>query len=111
VGAAGGAWIGVRRAPRGARLAALLIAAGITASATGDLSYRVYQWTGTTPDISLADIPWFSSCLGLGAALFITLVRGRGPLRVNIDAVLALRWSGDLLVRLRGGGLQPGPRR
>jgi two-component system sensor histidine kinase/response regulator len=52
------AWIGAGRAPRGARLVPLLIAAGITASASGDLAYRVYQWTGTATDISLADIPW-----------------------------------------------------
>jgi diguanylate cyclase (GGDEF)-like protein/PAS domain S-box-containing protein len=86
--AAGAAWVGARRAQGGARLVPFLIAAGLTASAGGDLSYRVYQWNGTTPDISLADIPWFSSFLGLGAALFITLVRAHGPKRIDVDAVI-----------------------
>jgi diguanylate cyclase (GGDEF)-like protein/PAS domain S-box-containing protein len=87
-GAATAAWIGARRAPRGARLVPHLIAAGISSSAMGDLIYRIYQWNGTTPDMSVADIAWLSSFLGLGAALFITLVRTGEQKRIDADAVI-----------------------
>jgi len=40
--ASGAAWIGARRAPRGARLVPHCIAAGVTASALGDLTYLLY---------------------------------------------------------------------
>jgi two-component system, sensor histidine kinase and response regulator len=86
--ASAAAWIGARRAPRSSRLVLQLIAAGLTASALGDLAYYLYQWRGVTPDVSLADIPWFSSYVGLGAAMFITLVRTSGRKRVDIDAVI-----------------------
>jgi two-component system, sensor histidine kinase and response regulator len=87
-GASAIAWIGARRAPRGSRLVPQLIAAGLTASALGDLAYFAYQWGGVTPNVSLADIPWFSSYIGLGAALFITLVRTSGRKRVDVDAAI-----------------------
>ena len=87
-GAAAAAWVGAQRAPHGARLVPRLIAIGLTASALGDLSFRIYLWAGTEPDISLADLPWFASYVGLGAALVILLVRADGRKRIDVDAVI-----------------------
>jgi diguanylate cyclase (GGDEF)-like protein/PAS domain S-box-containing protein len=86
--ASGAAWLGARRAPSGSRLIPVLVAVGLTASALGDLAYFFYTWTGTEPNVSLADIPWYASYLGLGAALFITLVRAHERERIKGDAVI-----------------------
>jgi two-component system sensor histidine kinase/response regulator len=83
------AWLGTARAPRGARLVPTLIASGLSASALGDLIWLAYSWSGHQPSVSLADLPYFASYVGLGAAvLVITLVRREGSARVDPDAVI-----------------------
>ncbi|MCW2775550.1 MAG: hybrid sensor histidine kinase/response regulator [Nocardioides sp.] len=83
------AWLGTLRARRGRRLVPVLIAAGLTASALGDLIWYIYYWAGNEPDVSIADIPYFLSYVGLGAAiLVITLVRHDGTARIDADAVI-----------------------
>ena len=84
------AGLGAWRAGPGKRLVPLLIAAGLASSAVGDLVWLVYVWNGEEPNLSLADVPYFASYLGLGAAIFvITLVRSNpGERRIETDAVL-----------------------
>ncbi len=83
------AWLGTLRARRGSRLVPALIASGLTASALGDLIWLAYSWAGDEPDVSIADIPYFLSYVGLGAAvLVITLVRHDGTTRIDVDAVI-----------------------
>ena len=83
------AWLGALRLPVGRRLVAQLIAAGLTSSALGDLVWLCYSWSGQDPAVSLADIPYFASYLGLGAALFVvTLVHGRTGRRLDVDSVI-----------------------
>jgi diguanylate cyclase (GGDEF)-like protein/PAS domain S-box-containing protein len=77
-GAAAAAWIGARRSPRSAQPIPQLVAAGISASALGDLIFYAYGWMGIAADVSLADIAWFSSYVALGAGLLIAIARGRG---------------------------------
>jgi two-component system sensor histidine kinase/response regulator len=89
---AAGAVAGVAflRAPAGQRRVPGLIATGLTFSAIGDLAWYAYYWQGMEPDVSAADVPYFLSYVGLGAALFAaTLVRGdQGRRRLDRDALL-----------------------
>ena len=80
--------VGAFLAPPGRRLVPGLIAAGITASASGDLLWYVAVWTSGEPDISVADIPWFASYLLLAAALWITLLRAQGRNRGTTETVI-----------------------
>jgi two-component system sensor histidine kinase/response regulator len=83
------AWLGTLRARPGSRLVPALIASGLTASALGDLIWYVYYWTGNETDVSVADVPYLLSYVGLGAAiLVITLVRHDGTARIEGDAVI-----------------------
>jgi signal transduction histidine kinase/CheY-like chemotaxis protein len=89
IGAAVVAWVGALRPTEGSNLVPRLIAGGLTASALGDLIWLIYIWEGLEPDVSVADIPYFSSYLGLGAALLlVTLVRTRTGVRIDGDSVL-----------------------
>ena len=83
------AWYGVALAPAGRRLVPSLIAAGLTSSALGDLIWLLYTWTGHEPSVSIADIPYLATYLGLGAAVVVvtTLRRGRTTY-VDPDAVI-----------------------
>jgi diguanylate cyclase (GGDEF)-like protein/PAS domain S-box-containing protein len=70
LGAAGAAWLGVRRTRF--RGIATLIALGITLSVTADAIYTIFEWSGGTgPDVSVADVGW----LGSYVALLIGLMR------------------------------------
>jgi len=84
------AWLGVWRSAGDQRLVPSLIAVGLTLSALGDLIWVVLSSSGIEPDVSVADIPYLSSYLGLGSALFvITLVRTRtGDRHIDGDAVI-----------------------
>ncbi|MCW2842567.1 MAG: response regulator [Nocardioides sp.] len=92
VGVCGGgflAWVGARRLPADRRLVPYLIAAGLALSAFGDLIWLCYSWGGTDPAVSIADIPYFASYVGLGAALFVlTLVHDRTGRHLDFDSVL-----------------------
>ncbi len=83
------AWLGVRRAPQGARLVPLLISLGLAASALGDVLWQAYTWAGAEPDVSIADVPYYASYLGLGAAVLVITVRHRlDSNRVDVDAAV-----------------------
>ena len=86
--AAVAAWIGAERQPRGSRLIPRLIAAGLTASALGDVLWYLIVWSGSEPNVSIADIPWFASYVFLGAALSVALVRTLDHGRVDLDSVI-----------------------
>ena len=88
-GAAIIAWAGALRRPRGSTFTPRLIAAGLTASAVGDLVWLIYDWQGYEPDVSWADAPYFLSYVILGAALVaITVVRTRGGIRIDPDSII-----------------------
>jgi signal transduction histidine kinase len=89
VGASAGAWIGAERAPREHRFVPRLIAAGISLSALGDVSWSVLDLTGHGTDVSIADPSWFASYVVLCIALWVVLSRthGRVDLGFAIDAV------------------------
>ncbi|ABL80633.1 MULTISPECIES: response regulator [unclassified Nocardioides] len=82
------AWIGTARRPPGARLVPGLIAAGLTASAVGDLVWDLYAWSGLEPDVSLADIPYFLSYLGIGGAVAIVMFGRRGLPSTDVESAL-----------------------
>jgi signal transduction histidine kinase/CheY-like chemotaxis protein len=83
------AWLGTTRAGRGERLVPASIAAALTAASIGHLLWQVYAWTGRDPEVSLADLAFLTGYLGLGVALtLVTLVgRGRGT-RPDVDALI-----------------------
>ncbi|MBA2954054.1 response regulator [Nocardioides sp. MAH-18] len=83
------AWVGVNGAAPGRRAVPLLIALGLSLSALGDALWLVYWWVGREPDVSLADIPYLLSYLGLGGAvLVLTTVRRSPRVRVDVDSLL-----------------------
>jgi diguanylate cyclase (GGDEF)-like protein/PAS domain S-box-containing protein len=76
IGASVAAWMGAFRVAAD-RTIGVLVALGISLSATGDLIYRVLGWFGSSPDVSVADIPWLATYVALSAALFRMLRIGR----------------------------------
>ena len=82
------AWLGTWKAP-GPKLIPVLISAGLTASALGDVTWMVYTWLGLEPDVSLADIPFYAGYLGLGAAMLVIILAHRQDARrVDVDAAI-----------------------
>jgi signal transduction histidine kinase/DNA-binding response OmpR family regulator len=71
------ALIGTLRAASGRRLVPGLITAGLAGSALGDLIWLAIAWSGEEPYVSVADVPYLASYVGLGAALLVTVLRGR----------------------------------
>jgi signal transduction histidine kinase len=92
VGAGVGAWMGALRAPRGRRLVPVLIAAGVSLSALGDVLWSVLDLMGAGTDVSIADPPWFASYVVLCVALWMALRRTRpshaGGRRADLNLVL-----------------------
>jgi two-component system sensor histidine kinase/response regulator len=85
------AWVGTWSTRPGRRLIPVLIATGLTLSAIGDLLWMVYVWTGRDPDVSLADIPYCSSYVGLGAAVVVVSLLRRDADRagrLDVDAFI-----------------------
>ncbi|WP_155992405.1 hybrid sensor histidine kinase/response regulator [Nocardioides sp. URHA0032] len=83
------AWYGTAAAPPGRRSVPALIAAGLTSSAVGDLIWQLLTWSSGEPDVSVADIPYLMSYLGLGAAILVVIAVRRGQLwRLDVDAVI-----------------------
>lgn len=97
--------IGTRRRPPGQRLVPGLVTLGLATFTVGDLVWFADRWFGGVPQVSLADAFWTASYLGLGAALFLTVVAPRddvdeaggelgatdaaGPRRrIDVDAVI-----------------------
>ena len=89
-GAAVMAWVGaLRRSGGGRSRTALLVAAGLTSNAVGDLTWVLNSWAGREPDVSIADLFYCLSYLALGAALVLaTLVRTSAGARVDLDTVI-----------------------
>ncbi len=83
------AWLGVHRAPLEQRTVPLLVAASVTLSGLGDLVWQGYVWAGAEPDVSWADVLYYASYLGLGAAVLLVAVRDNVQRRrVDVDAVV-----------------------
>ncbi|WP_298520285.1 response regulator [uncultured Nocardioides sp.] len=83
------ATVGTLRAPRGQRRVPALIAVGLGCSALGDLIWVAYSWAGTDPVTSIADVPYYASYLGLGAAMLaIVLPHRHDSRRVDVDAAI-----------------------
>jgi two-component system sensor histidine kinase/response regulator len=84
------AGVGTWRAARGQRLVPALITAGLASSALADLTWQGYAWSGSDANVSIADLAYYASYLGLGAAIVVlTFVRARrGEQRLDADAVL-----------------------
>ncbi len=84
------AWVGAARAPAGLRTVGRLIAAGISLTALGDLTWVVLDAAGRSTDVSAADPAWFASYVVLCVALVVVLRRsgtGVRDLDVTLDAV------------------------
>ncbi|GEP32329.1 hypothetical protein NSZ01_00970 [Nocardioides szechwanensis] len=84
------AGLGTWRAAPGHRLVPGLITAGLASSAVGDLTWQGYVWSGADANVSAADLAYFASYLGLGAAIVvITFGRnGAADRRLDTDAIL-----------------------
>ena len=83
------AWVGALRRPRGPSRIPVLIAAGITANALGELIWFGYVWAGLEPDVSVADAAFFLTYVGLAAALVLgTLVRTGAGARVDPESII-----------------------
>jgi signal transduction histidine kinase/CheY-like chemotaxis protein len=89
-GAAVIAWIGALRRPRGASRIPVILAAGITANAIGEVIWYVYVWAGLEPDVTVADVGYFLAYVGLTTALALgTLVRtGARGARVDPESII-----------------------
>jgi signal transduction histidine kinase/DNA-binding response OmpR family regulator len=89
-GASAAAWFATLVVHRGHRLVPMLVALAVTTSALGDLIWTIEEWDGTSPDISIADVPYVSAYVALGAALSIILLRygARGRVRADLDAAI-----------------------
>ena len=83
------AWLGTRGGPWRTRLVPWLITLGLAANALGDVLWLLLSWTGGEPTVSVADVPYYLSYLGLGAAVLLVTVRGRATsARVDVDAAI-----------------------
>ncbi|GGO71415.1 hypothetical protein GCM10012276_12330 [Nocardioides deserti] len=109
VGAAVTAGLGARAAAPARRLVPTLVALGLGANALADIIWYLYAWTGPEPDVSWADVPYFISYLGLGAALLAALwqvrPRGRRDAEVLLDALTIVTVCVLLLWDVSIGGI------
>ena len=89
VAAAVVAALATRARPAGRRLVPGLIATGLAANAVAELIWYGYAWSGETPEVSLADVPFVGGYVALiSAMLVITLLRRPGSRRIDPDAVI-----------------------
>ncbi|NHC23445.1 response regulator [Nocardioides sp. IC4_145] len=109
VGTAVVAALGAQAAAPGRRLVPTLLALGLGANALADVTWYLYAWTGPEPDVSWADVPYFLSYLGLGAALLAALwqvrPRGRRDAEVLLDALTIVTVCVLLLWDVSIGGI------
>ena len=74
--APGVAWWGALR--QGRRSAAVLVALGVTLTTAGDVVWFIYSWTGSVPDVSVADVAYLGGYLALALGLWrMANTRGR----------------------------------
>ena len=86
-GAAVAAWLGARR--HGPAGGARWLAVALTLDAVGDLVWQVQDWlTGSTPDVSPADVVYLGSYVALGAALVGHTGMGTTSSRDRLHALL-----------------------
>ncbi|QXG77354.1 EAL domain-containing protein [Modestobacter sp. L9-4] len=86
-GAAAAAWLGARR--HGPAGGARWLAVALTLNAVGDLVWQVQDWlTGSTPDVSVADVAYLGSYVALGAALLGHTGAGTTTARDRLHAAL-----------------------
>lgn len=80
------AWAGALRRGGGYRY---WLATGVSASALGDVLYEIHTtWRGFEPDVSIADVWWMLSYVGVGfGVLQLLRSRGRG-VRTDLDGVI-----------------------
>jgi diguanylate cyclase (GGDEF)-like protein/PAS domain S-box-containing protein len=83
------AWLGAVRLRGTERLVGMLLAAGLTASSTGDLiSIAIGWWQGAEPEASVADVAWLMAYVGIGGGLILLLRRGARGQRRDIDGLI-----------------------
>ncbi|MDT9591428.1 ATP-binding protein [Nocardioides zeae] len=72
-------YVGARRRRGTERLVGIVISAGLASFALGDLLWFALQWTGRAPEISVADVFWGSSYLGIGGGLLLMIALAPHP--------------------------------
>lgn len=86
VGASAVAWISAARRGGATRR---WLAAGISASALGDVLYQVYvAVSDVEPDVSVADAAWIASYVGVGVAMLLLLHNGHQRVRSAVDGLI-----------------------
>jgi diguanylate cyclase (GGDEF)-like protein/PAS domain S-box-containing protein len=96
LGAAVLAWVGARHQPRTCRRPWTWIALGVTASGIADAVYAAYVLSGSTPpDISVADVFWVGSYVGLVVGLLMLVLPGRGD-GVDLDGLIDIAAVGTV---------------
>ena len=86
IGASVFAWISVRRWGGASRV---WLAIGISASALADSIYQYYiSVLHIWPDVSIADIAWIASYVGVSLGLLVVLRRGERSSRTDIDGLI-----------------------
>ncbi|WP_432477296.1 ATP-binding protein [Nocardioides sp. GXQ0305] len=87
-GAALCAWIASFRTPPPRRLPAMLVAAGLTTNALGEVVWYTVVVNSASTDVSFADVGWLVSYVLLGAALWISLVQSREGERFDLESIV-----------------------
>ena len=82
------AWVASFRTPPPRRLPAMLVAAGLTTNALGEVAWYTVVIGSESTDVSLADVGWVVSYFFLGAALWISLVQSREGERFGLESVI-----------------------
>jgi len=90
VGAAVAAWLGVARSTRRPRRLRAYLATGVTLSAIADVIYAALSWSGSGPDVSIADVFWLATYLALFAGLLRLLLSSTTSDRWELDSLLDL---------------------
>ncbi|MBI5087419.1 MAG: PAS domain S-box protein, partial [Actinobacteria bacterium] len=86
IGASCSAWWSARRFGGWVRL---WLAIGLSASALGDVAYEIVVTVrGVEPDVSVADIGWIGSYVGLALAMLALLRLGRRRTRTDVDGLI-----------------------
>ena len=66
----------------------MLVAAGLTTNALGEVAWYTVVIGSESTDVSLADVGWVVSYFFLGAALWISLVQSREGERFDLESVI-----------------------
>ncbi|MEP9364193.1 ATP-binding protein [Nocardioides sp. CN2-186] len=88
VGASLAAWLGFARSVLEDRTVPLLIAAGISASALGEVLWALVDAAGGDTDVSVADPAWFAGYIFLCGAVWVVLRESRPDGQATFEYVL-----------------------